>query len=186
MKIGYARVSTVDQNLKLQLQSLEAAGCEQIFTDTVTTAAGPKPGLEEAIMQMRAEDTLCVWRLDRLSSSLTELLHLAERLQGHGFGLHSVTEAIDTTSPGGRLFFSIAGAFAQFERDVTRQRNLEGLEVIRAAGKKSGPKPKVADAQWQEIEPRIASGQLSISKAANILGVNKSTISRRYNAARSS
>jgi len=182
MKIGYARVSTVDQNPELQRQALLAAGCERIFTDKVSGAAVIKPGLEDAIRHMRAGDTLCVWRLDRLSRSLTELLHMSERLQKQDFGLLSVTEAIDTTSPGGRLFFSIAGAFAQFERDVIRQRTLEGLAVARAAGKKSGPKPKVTAEQWNEIEPRIASGQLSISKAAKILGLNKSTVSRRYNA----
>ncbi|MCB5205148.1 recombinase family protein [Neorhizobium sp. T786] len=181
MKIGYARVSTVDQNVEMQRRSLLDAGCEKIFTDKVSGGAVIKQGLEEALRHARAGDTLCVWRLDRLSRSLKELLLLIERLDGLQLGLVSVTEMIDTTTPGGRLFFSIAGAFAQFERDVIRLRTLEGLAAAKAAGKKSGPKPKVNDDQWGEILPRIGSGEISIGKAAKILGVNKSTVSRRFN-----
>ncbi|RWJ21186.1 MAG: recombinase family protein [Mesorhizobium sp.] len=181
-KIGYARVSTVEQNLNMQQRALKAAGCSRIFTDRISGGAVIKPGLEDALRYLRAGDTLCIWRLDRLSRSLHDLLALAERLHMQEIGLHSITELIDTTTPNGRLFFSIAGAFAQFERDVIQQRTLEGLAAAQAAGKKAGPKFKVTDEQWSAIRPRIASGEISIGQAAKILGLNKSSVSRRFNA----
>ncbi|RVK16945.1 recombinase family protein [Sinorhizobium meliloti] len=181
-KIGYARVSTVEQNLDMQQRALKAAGCSRIFTDRISGGAVIKPGLEDALRYLRAGDTLCIWRLDRLSRSLHDLLALAERLHMEEIGLHSITELIDTTTPNGRLFFSIAGAFAQFERDVIQQRTLEGLTAAKAAGKKAGPKFKVTDDQWSAIRPRIASGEISIGQAAKILGLNKSSVSRRFNA----
>lgn len=181
-KIGYARVSTIEQNLDMQHRALKAAGCSRIFIDKISGGAVIKPGLEDALRYLRAGDTLCIWRLDRLSRSLHDLLSLAERLQKDEIGLHSITELIDTSTPNGRLFFSIAGAFAQFERDVIQQRTLEGLAAAQAAGKKAGPKFKVTEEQWSEIRPRIASGEISIGKAAKILGLNKSTVSRRFNA----
>lgn len=101
-KIGYARVSTVEQNLDLQLRALQAAGCTRIFTDRISGGAVIKPGLEDALRYLRAGDTLCIWRLDRLSRSLHDLLALAERLHMEEIGLHSITELIDTTTPNGR------------------------------------------------------------------------------------
>lgn len=181
-KIGYARVSTVEQNLDMQHRALKAAGCAKIFTDKISGGAVIKPGLEEALRYMRAGDTLCIWRLDRLSRSLHDLLALAQQLESAEIGLLSVTESIDTTTPNGRLFFSIAGAFAQFERDVIQQRTLEGMAAAREAGRKPGPKFKITEEQWSAIRPRIKSGEISIGQAAKILGLNKSTVSRRYSA----
>lgn len=180
-KLGYARVYTVEQNLDMQHRALKAAGCDQVFTDKISGGAVIKPGLEEALRYMRPGDTLCIWRLDRLSRSLHDLLALAQQLEDRQVGLHSVTEMIDTTTANGWLFFSIAGAFAQFERDVIQQRTLEGIAAASAAGNKLGRTFKVTNDQWSEIRPRIASGDISIGQAAQILGLNKSSVSRRFN-----
>ena len=129
MRIGYARVSTDDQNLDLQNDALREAGCERIFQDKVSGAKGDRPGLNRTYEELRRGDVLVVWRLDRLGRSLKELIAHAEMLAERQIGLRSITEAIDTTTSGGKLVFHIFAALAEFERNLIRERTKAGLEV---------------------------------------------------------
>src|SRR6476661_2635842 len=128
MLIGYARVSTTDQTLALQQDALADAGCEKIFTDTASGSLAERPGLAEALNFARSGDTLVVWRLDRLGRSLRHLIDTVTTLEQRGVGFKSLTEAIDTTSSGGKLVFHIFGALAEFERDLIRERTQAGLQ----------------------------------------------------------
>lgn len=179
MLIGYARVSTADQKLDMQHRALAAVGCKQIFDDVVSGGAVIKPGLAAAREYMREGDVLVVWRLDRLTRRLDELIALSQDLHGKGQQFRSITEGIDTTTPAGTLFFHIAGAFAQFERDVIRERTLEGLAAAKARGSKSGPKMRISDEQWGLVAPQLASGALSVVEAAVLLKVDRATVYRR-------
>src|ERR671939_1155393 len=127
MQIGYARVSTTDQTLALQKDALEKAGCEKIFTDTASGSIADRRGLEEAIGQLRDGDVLVVWRLDRLGRSLRHLIETITDLNNRDIGFKSITEHIDTTTPGGKLVFHIFGALAEFERDIIKERTKAGL-----------------------------------------------------------
>src|SRR5215211_3297359 len=138
MQIGYARVSTDEQTLNLQLDALAAAGCDRLCTDTASGAKADRPGLREALDHLRAGDTLVVWRLDRLGRSLRHLIETVTTLAQRGVGFKSLTESIDTTSPGGKLIFHIFGALAEFERDLIRERTRAGLTAARARGRKGG------------------------------------------------
>jgi len=138
MLVGYARVSTDDQTLDLQRDALEKAGCDRLFTDTASGASSERPGLTEALAYVRSGDTLAVWRLDRLGQSLKHLIDTVGKLQARGIRFQSLTEAIDTGSPGGKLIFHIFGALAEFERDLIRERTRAGLEAARARGRTGG------------------------------------------------
>src|SRR5712691_1409424 len=137
MLIGYARVSTDEQNLDLQRDALLKAGvaAKDIFTDKVTGTQSDRPGLTEALSHLRAGDTLVVWRLDRLGRSLRDLIDRLLDLDQRGIGFKSLTEAIDTTTPGGKLIFHIFGSLAEFERDLIRERTTAGLAAARARGR---------------------------------------------------
>src|SRR5512147_3323652 len=141
MLIGYARVSTTDQTLDLQNDALKKAGCERIFTDTASGAKAERIGLEEALSYVRKGDTLVVWRLDRLGRSLRHLIETITGLNNRQIGFKSITEAIDTTTSGGKLVFHIFGALAEFERDIIRERTQAGLTAARSRGRKGG-RPK--------------------------------------------
>jgi DNA invertase Pin-like site-specific DNA recombinase len=143
MLIGYARVSTDEQTLVLQTDSLTKAGCERLFTDTASGAKTDRPGLEEALGYVRPGDTLVVWRLDRLGRSLRHLIDTITDLEQKGIGFKSLQESIDTTTSGGKLIFHIFGALAEFERDLIRERTHAGLEAARARGRKGG-RPRAA------------------------------------------
>src|SRR5215207_9345383 len=143
MQIGYARVSTDEQTLALQLDALAAAGCDRVCTDTASGATAVRPGLGEALDHCRAGDTLVVWRLDRLGRSLRHLIETVTALAERGVGFKSLTESIDTTSPGGKLIFHIFGALAEFERDLIRARTRAGMAAARARGRVGGH-PRVA------------------------------------------
>ena len=134
MLIGYARVSTDDQNLDLQRDALKVAGCERIFEDTVSGAKADRIGLAALMNVLRAGDTVVIWRLDRLGRSLKNLIQLVERLETVKVGLRSLQENIDTTSSGGRLVFHLFGALAEFERNLIRERTQAGLLAVRARG----------------------------------------------------
>jgi DNA invertase Pin-like site-specific DNA recombinase len=136
--IGYARVSTLDQNPELQLDALTAAGCERIFTDRASGAKTDRPQLAAAMDYLRRDDTLCVWRLDRLGRSLPHLIEIASTLTERGVALRSLTEQIDTASAGGRLVFHLFGALAEFERALIQERTLAGLQAARARGRIGG------------------------------------------------
>jgi DNA invertase Pin-like site-specific DNA recombinase len=144
MQIGYARVSTDEQTLDLQLDALNKAGCERTLTDTASGAKADRPGLAMALEQLRDGDMLVVWRLDRLGRSLRHLIDTLTDLDKRGIGFKSLTENIDTTSPGGKLIFHIFGALAEFERDLIRERTNAGLAAARARGRKGGRPPAKA------------------------------------------
>lgn len=157
MLIGYARVSTTDQTLDLQKDALDKAGCSRIFTDTASGAKAERTGLDAAFSHIRTGDTLVVWRLDRLGRSLKHLIETITSLNNQGIGFKSITEAIDTTTSGGKLIFHIFGALAEFERDIIRERTQAGLNAARARGRKGG-RPKSSPRKkrmWQRRYIRI-------------------------------
>ncbi len=143
MLIGYARVSTQDQTLNLQIDALQKIGCARIFTDTISGAATERQGLEKALTFLREGDTLVVWRLDRLGRSLKHLIDTISYLQQRNIGFKSITENIDTTTSGGKLIFHVFGALAEFERDLVRERTQAGLQAARARGRFGG-RPRAA------------------------------------------
>src|SRR5215213_9623871 len=135
MLVGYARVSTQEQDLALQLDALRAAGCGKVYEEKASGAQRERPALHAALAYMRRGDTLVVWKLDRLARSLKQLIETIEGLGGRGIGLRSLTEAVDTTSSGGKLVFHLFAALAEFERGVIRERTFAGLQAARARGR---------------------------------------------------
>jgi len=140
MLIGYARVSTIDQNLDLQLDALKNIGCEKLFEDKVSGSKSDRPGLIKALDQLRNGDTLVVWRLDRLGRSLRHLIELINKLQEKEIMFRSIQDGIDTSNSIGQFFFHITGAFAELERNLIRERTKAGLDAARARGRKGGRK----------------------------------------------
>jgi DNA invertase Pin-like site-specific DNA recombinase len=181
MQIGYARISTGEQTLHLQEDALQAAGCAKLFTDTASGAKTERPGLTEALSQLRAADVLVVWRLDRLGRSLRHLIDTLTDLDQAGIGFKSLTESIDTTTPGGRLIFHIFGSLAEFERDLIRERTNAGLAAARVRGRTGGrPTAKAfRDAKQLDLARTLfANKQLSIPDICTRLGVSRSTLYR--------
>lgn len=178
MLIGYARVSTDDQDLALQLDALQGAGCDRIFTDQASGAKRDRPGLLQALDYARAGDVLCVWRLDRLGRSLLHLLETVEGLKARGVGFRSLQEAMDTTTPGGVLIFHIFGALAEFERALIRERTQAGLKAARARGRIVGRRPKLSATQQAMARRLLAAPDVSISQVADSLQVSRATIYR--------
>jgi DNA invertase Pin-like site-specific DNA recombinase len=155
MLIGYARVSTDDQNLDLQLDALLKAGCskDKIYPDTISSGKADRPGLKQALDQLRAGDTLVVWRLDRLGRSLQELIGLINGIRAKGADFKSLTENMDTNTSGGKLVFHFFGALAEYERSIIRERTNAGLQAARARGRLGGrPKLAVDAAKRKKIE----------------------------------
>ncbi len=181
MLIGYARVSTHDQTLALQQDSLKQAGCDRVFTDTASGAKAERPGLEETLAFLRTGDTLVVWKLDRLGRSLPHLIDTVNRLQDRGIGFKSLTEQIDTTTSGGKLIFHVFAALAEFERDVIRERTQAGLTAARARGRKGGH-PRAAalsDARKVAIAQALYDDKKnSIDDICKTLHVSRSTLYR--------
>ena len=176
MLIGYARVSTDDQNLDLQRDALRAAGCERIYEDRMSGAKASRPGLAQAMEVARARDVLAVWRLDRLGRSLHDLIVLARTLDDAGVGLMSLQEKIDTGSSGGRLIFHMFGALAEFERNLVRERTQAGLSAARARGRKGG-RPKTLDpAKRQLVVQLYDARQHTIAEICRIMGISKPTL----------
>ena len=173
--IGYARVSTAEQDTALQTDALRTAGCERIFEDTVSGAKADRPGLAEALAYLREGDVLAVWRLDRLGRSLPHLIETIAALEARGVGFRSLTEAIDTTTPGGRLIFHVFGALGQFERDLIRERTKAGLASAAARGRKGGRKPVVTNDRLQRARELIDSG-LNVREAAGRIKVSKTAL----------
>ena len=178
MLIGYARVSTDDQNLDLQRDALQQAGCDKIYTDQQSGVSTDRSGLDTVLEVARSGDTLVIWRLDRLGRSLKNLIHLVEQLERQGVGLKSLQENIDTTTSGGRLVFHLFGALAEFERNLIRERTRAGLSAARARGRQGG-RPKLLDPQKRELALRLhRERQHSIADICRLMGISKST---RYN-----
>lgn len=176
MKIGYARVSTLEQNLDLQRDALKAAGCEKIVVEKASGAKKDRSGLERVREQLRKGDVLVVWRLDRLGRSLRHLIELMTELEGQGTGFQSVTEAIDTTTPGGKLVFHIFGALAEFERNLIRERTKAGLEAARARGRKGGRRKKLGEKQRKLSVELYRSKKHPIDEICRTVGISKPTL----------
>lgn len=138
MLVGYARVSTPEQNFDLQKDALREAGCERFYTDVASGSKAARPGLAEALDYLRSGDTLVVWKLDRLGRSLSHLIEIVHQLQKDGIGLRALQEQMDTNSAGGKLVFHLFGALAEFERELIRERTAAGLKAARARGRVAG------------------------------------------------
>jgi len=178
MLIGYARVSTHEQNLDLQKDALTAAGCEKIFVDEVSGAALTRSGLEAALEALRNGDVLVVWRLDRLGRSLRNLIDLVGELEERKVGFRSLQESMDTSSSGGKLIFHVFGALAEFERNLIRERTQAGLSAARARGRKGG-RPKRLDAKKRKLAVEMyRERKHSIEEICEMLGITKPTLYR--------
>lgn len=178
MLIGYARVSTQDQDPALQLDALSRVRCEKVFTEKASGAQRERPRLAEALDYMRAGDTLVIWKLDRLARSLQQLIETVEALSARDIGLRSLTEAIDTTTPGGRLIFHIFGALAEFERGVIRERTRAGLDAARARGRVGGRPPALSVDDITAAKALLRDPAITVEQAAKRLGVAPSTLYR--------
>jgi DNA invertase Pin-like site-specific DNA recombinase len=186
MLIGYTRVSTDDQNPELQKQALARIGCSRVFEETASGAQRDRPQLAAALEYMREGDTLCVWRLDRLARSLKQLIETVELFDERGAHLHSITENIDTATPGGKLVFHIFGALAEFERGLIRERTLAGLAAARANGRVGGRPRIVTDKQLMVAKSLLKSGGFTVADVAKQIGVSPATLYRHIPAAKSS
>ena len=175
MLIGYARVSTREQNLDLQRDALQKAGCEKIFVDEISGTKVARPGLGEAMSVLGEGDTLVVWRLDRLGRSLQNLIELVGQLDAIKVGFRSLQEAMDTSSSGGKLVFHFFGALAEFERDLIRERTYAGLVAARARGR-TGGRPKKLDEQQRQIAIRLYKERTPIADILKTVRICKSTL----------
>ena len=171
--IGYARVSTAEQDTALQADALRKAGCGRVFEDTASGAKAARPGLGAALAYLRDGDVLAVWRLDRLGRSLPQLIEIIGTLEARGVGFRSLSESIDTTTPGGRLIFHVFGALGQFERDLIRERTKAGLAAAR--GRKGGRKPVVTADTLRRAREHLANG-LNVREAAERLKIGKTSL----------
>jgi DNA invertase Pin-like site-specific DNA recombinase len=178
MNIGYARVSTQDQNLDLQNDALKAAGCEKIYTDKMSGAKTDRPGLEEILGFIRKGDTLVVWKLDRLGRSLKHLIQVLNTLDERGVYFKSVQESLDTSTPGGKLIFHVFGALAEFERDIIRERTMAGLAAARARGRKGGRPRKLSKQQVEMAKNLMNDRTIPIDEICKTMGVSKATLYR--------
>lgn len=176
--IGYARVSTAEQNLDLQVDALEKAGCQRVFTDVVSGARAERPGLIQAMDYLRAGDTLVVWKLDRLGRSIRHLINTINELKVREIGFRSLQEAIDTTSSGGKLLFHIMSALAEFERDLIRERTRAGLVAARARGRKGGRPPVMGERKKRMALQLLQDPSLTVGEVCKTLGIGRSTLYR--------
>ena len=176
MLIGYARVSTNEQNLDLQKDALEKAECERIFVEQMSGSSSNRPELNKTIDMLREGDTLVVWRLDRLGRSLKHLIELITILEERKVGFKSLTESIDTTTSGGKLIFHIFGALAEFERNLIRERTNAGLSAARARGRKGG-RPMFLDSRKREVAIKLYNEKKhTIKEICQIMGISKPTL----------
>lgn len=180
MKIGYARVSTADQNLDLQTDALKEAGCEKIFTDHgVSGAKAERPGLDKALDHIRKKDVLVIWKLDRLGRSLSHLLSIVEDLKQRGAHFASVQDGFDTSTASGKMVFSVIGAMAEYERNLTRERTMAGLASARARGRKGG-RPKQLDESSVKVAIALANAdELTINEICKQVECSRSTYYRQ-------
>lgn len=176
MIIGYARVSTGDQNLDLQRDALTKAGCQRVFEDTASGVKAKRPGLDDCLLALDPGDTLVVWKLDRLARSLLKLLELLKWLDGFGVSLVSVTEAIDTKTLSGKLVLHVIGAIAEFERGLIVERTNAGLRAAKERGVQFGRPALLTDMTLAEAKRLIREEGYSVPKAAAAIGVKKATL----------
>lgn len=183
-RIGYARVSTDDQDLALQLDALTAAGCQTIYQEKTSGKDLQRTEWDQCLKALRAGDTLVVWRMDRLSRSLTDLVNTITRLEDRGIGFESLTERIETQSATGKLMFHVFAAMAEFERNVIRERTNAGLKAARARGRVGGRPAKLNDQQLKEIKVLLREPSISVIDVAKRYGVSRATIYRNIDVAR--
>ena len=184
MKIGYARVSTDDQTLALQHDALRAAGCEVIHEDRLSGAAANRPGLNAALTACQPGDVLHIWKLDRLGRSMAELVGIVDDLKGRGVGLKVLTgegAAIDTTRPEGRLILGVFAAFAEFERELIRERTKAGMRAARRRGKRVG-RPRTLTPERLDMAHRLLAEGKGRAVTARMIGVDPATLRRALNA----
>ena len=180
MLIGYARISKGDdQSTAMQLRALKNVGCERIFEEAASGGRWDRPELHRMIDQLRQEDVVVVWKLDRLTRSLKDLLHLLEKIQLANAGFRSLTENIDTTTPAGRMMMQMIGSFAEFERAMIRERTMAGLDQARSEGRVGGRRPKLSNSQRADVIENVLSGRKSAAQMARLYNVSEPTISRR-------
>lgn len=176
MLIGYARISTHDQNLDLQKDALEKAGCERMYVEQISSGSSSRPELEKTMETLREGDTLVVWRLDRLGRSLKHLIELITKLEERKIGFKSLMESMDTTTSGGKLIFHIFGALAEFERNLIRERTQAGLAAARARGRRGG-RPLALDDKKREVAVRLYNErQNSVKEICQIMDISKPTL----------
>ena len=181
MRVGYARVSTHEQNLDLQLDELNKAGCEHIFTDKINGAVSERPGLDEVENYLREGDVLVVWRLDRLGRSLKHLISYVSSLESKGIGFHSISESINTETPSGTFMFHVFGALSEFERNLIKERTRAGLEAARSRGRQGGRPEKLTAEQQELVKTLYANKSHSISAICKMVGVGKTTLYKYIN-----
>ena len=178
MLIGYARVSTLEQNLDLQKDALKKAGCERIFEDKESGAKTERPGLMKALEALRPGDTLVVWKVDRLGRSLKHLVETVQSLGERGVGFKSLQESLDTTTSGGKLVFHVFAALAEFERDIIRERTQAGLAAARARGRQGG-RPKGRDERKRQAAIALSQDKSrSVSEICRMLGISRTSFYR--------
>jgi DNA invertase Pin-like site-specific DNA recombinase len=182
--IGYARVSTLDQNLALQQDALADAGCEKIFTEQMSGAVTDRPALRDALAYARSGDTLVVWKLDRLARSMKQLIETIEKLRVRSIGFRSLTESIDTTTPQGLLVFHMFSALAEFERSLIHERTRAGLAAVRRLGRTGGRPPKLTEDDLEAARALLANPDIGVTQIAHRLGVSPATLYRYMSAAR--
>lgn len=178
MLIGYARVSTIEQNLDLQLDALKKAGCKKFFDDKISSSKSNRPGLDGALADLRSGDTLVVWRLDRLGRSLRHLIDLINKLQEKGVMFRSIEDGIDTSNSIGQFFFHITGAFAELERNLLRERTKAGLDAARARGRKGGRQPILNEKQIQMMLGIYHSRSTSVIEICQQFKISRKTFYR--------
>ena len=176
MLVGYARVSTQEQDPSLQLDALKGAGCEKLFVEKASGAQRDRPQLMAALEYMREGDTLVVWKLDRLARSLKQLIETVEALEGRGVGFRSLTESIDTTTTGGRLVFHIFAALAEFERSIIQERTRAGLDAARARGRRGGRPPALSEEDLAAARALLRDPDITVKEVAKRLGCSPSTL----------
>ena len=184
MLLGYARVSKADdQDTAGQVSALQAAGCVRVYEERASGGRWDRPELHRLLDHLREGDAL-VWKLDRLSRSLKDLLHILETIDAAGANFRSVTEAIDTSGPAGRMMMQMLGSFAEFEREMIRERTRAGLQEARAQGRVPGRKPKITPEQKKEIVEAVSSGRKTPAELARLLKIHRATVSRIVSQAR--
>jgi DNA invertase Pin-like site-specific DNA recombinase len=177
--LGYARVSKADdQDNAAQVKALRLAGCKRVFEEKASGSRWDRPQLHNVLGQLREGDVLVVWKLDRLSRSLKDLLHIMEQVSDAGAGFRSITEAVDTTTSAGRMVMQMLGSFAEFERSMIRERTRAGLAAARDRGTRLGRPAKLSPHQQQEVIKAVRDGSKTAADAARLFGLHRSNITR--------